>query len=150
MSTEESRFLTEPEAIELLAGIGVDYPEHVMATTAREAEEAARKIGFPVVLKVVSPQVVHKSDLGGVEVGLTGGIEVVEAFQRIVDRIRRREPDAEIRGVLVCAQAREGVEVIVGATQDPVFGPTVMFGLGGIFTEILKDVSFRVTPFRAP
>jgi acyl-CoA synthetase (NDP forming) len=147
MSDDNGRFLTEPEAIGLLAGKGVPYPEHAFVPSAQEAAAAAEGLGFPVVLKVVSPEAVHKSDLGGVEVNLADGPAVAEAFQRIVDNVRAKIPEAAIEGVLVCQQAPAGVEVIVGATRDPVFGPTVMCGLGGIFTEILKDVSFRVAPF---
>jgi len=146
MSNESGRFLTEPEAIELLAGSGVPYPEHALAVSAGEAAAAAGRLGFPVVLKIVSPAVVHKSDLGGVALDLAGERAVAEAHGRIMDSLRAKLPEAVIHGVLVCRQAPAGVEVIVGATRDPVFGPTVMCGLGGVFTEILKDVSFRVAP----
>jgi acyl-CoA synthetase (NDP forming) len=97
-------------------------------------------------MKVVSPDVVHKSDVGGVVVGIEEPRGVGIAYQRIVDGVQSAVPKARIEGVLVCKQAPQGLEVIVGALDDAAFGPTVMFGLGGIFTEVMKDVSFRITP----
>jgi len=145
-TVQAGRFLTEVEAMKLLAEAGVPFPEHVLAGSAEEAAGAARRLGWPVVLKVVSPEVVHKSDLGGVAVGLADGPAAAAAYERIVGNVLKAIPGAVIEGILVCRQARAGVEVIVGALQDPVFGPTVMCGLGGVFTEVLQDVSFRVAP----
>jgi acyl-CoA synthetase (NDP forming) len=146
MSESSARFITEPEAIRLLEGYGIPYPEHGLARSPQEAARIADELGYPVVMKVVSPEVVHKSDAGGVVVGLGDATSVRAAYEVMVTRVRSATPDARIEGVLVCRQAAEGLEVIVGALDDATFGPTVMFGLGGIFAEVLKDVSFRVIP----
>ncbi len=140
-------FLLETEAVEYLKRFHIAYPEHGLARTPDEAAALAAKMGFPVVLKIVSPQVVHKSEAGGVAVGLDSAEAVRDAAARIIDTVRTKVPEAQIEGLLVCAQARPGgVEVIVGGLSDAIFGPAVMVGLGGIFTEILKDVAFRVHP----
>lgn len=117
-----------------------------MAKTEDEAVEYAKKIGFPVVLKIVSPDVVHKSDVGGVKVNIKNEEEIRKAYNEILENVKKHVPDARIEGILVQEMAPWGTEVIVGSTRDPQFGPTVMFGLGGIFVEILKDVTFRVAP----
>ena len=108
--------------------------------------KTAAGIGYPVVLKIVSPDVAHKSDAGGVITGLETASQVREAYDRILARILAAVPSASIEGVLVCRQAPQGLEVIVGALEDEVFGPAVMFGLGGIFAEVFQDVSFRIAP----
>jgi acyl-CoA synthetase (NDP forming) len=138
--------LLEPEAIKLLQAYGIPYPDHGMAATSDEAVQIAERLGYPVVLKVVSPEVLHKSDVGGVLVGLTDARSVRQAYDQIRKSVTDHVPGADIRGVLVCRQAEPGLEVIVGALQDALFGPTLMFGLGGVLVEVLKDVSFRVTP----
>jgi acyl-CoA synthetase (NDP forming) len=140
------RFVLEPDAIRVLEQYNIPYPEHGLARSPEEAARIAGELGYPVVLKVVSPDVVHKSDAGGVVVGLGDGKEVRTAYERISDGVQAAVPRARIEGVLVCKQAPDGLEVIVGGLDDATFGPTVMFGLGGIFTEVLKDVSFRVAP----
>jgi acetyltransferase len=137
--------ITEPEAIKLLFEYGIPYPEHGLATSSAEAVELAEKIGYPVVLKVVSPQVLHKSEVGGVIINLNDAGQVRNGYEQLLSRVAAAEV-AEISGVLVCRQAVQGMEVIAGAVDDPVFGPTIMFGLGGIFTEVLEDVSFRAAP----
>jgi acyl-CoA synthetase (NDP forming) len=141
-----SGFLLEPEAVKILEKYNVPYPEHALVHSADEAVECAGRLGYPVVLKVVSPQVIHKTDLGGVLTGLTDASHVREGFQRIVTSVCSHIPDAHIEAVLVCKQAPDGLEVIVGALYDPCFGPTIMFGLGGIFAEVLRDVVFRLAP----
>ena len=143
----EPKLLTEPEAVKELAGYGISYPEHGLARSAEEAIHIADDLGYPVVLKIVSPQVSHKTDVGGVFVGLDSDKAVKSAYKAIINKIKAAVPESSIEGVLVCRQAKEGQEVIVGAIIDPVFGPTVMFGLGGVFAEVLKDVTFRVAPF---
>ena len=138
--------LLEPQAISLLRDYGIPYPDHGVARSAEEAVDIAMRLGYPVVLKIVSPDVTHKSDVGGVVVGVEDGSGVVDAYDWIVATVRDHVPGADIQGVLVAKQAPDGLEVIVGALDDAMFGPTVMFGLGGIFTEVLKDVTFRVVP----
>ncbi|MET1129181.1 MAG: acetate--CoA ligase family protein [Thermoproteota archaeon] len=140
--------LLEHEALDLARAYGIPVPEYGLARDQEEAVKVARSIGYPVVLKIVSPQVVHKSDVGGVLVGLSSDEEVREGFSRIVENVSRNVPGAEVVGVLVQKMAEKGgIEVIVGGIRDPVFGPTVMFGLGGVFVEVFRDVSFRVAPF---
>jgi acetyltransferase len=140
--------LLEHEAAGVLSAIGVQGPRRFFASDLEEARQAARILGYPVVLKVVSEDVIHKSDAGGVVVGIGSEKELIDAHARIHSSCRARYPGANIRGMLVVEQAdlEGGVEIIVGATKDPAFGPVVMFGLGGIFVEILKDVAFRVAP----
>jgi acyl-CoA synthetase (NDP forming) len=103
-------------------------------------------MGFPVVLKIASPDVVHKSDSGGVKVGLTSASQVGAAYTDIMTAVRRMNPRARVDGISVQKMAEPGVEVIMGMSRDPQFGPTIMFGLGGVFTEVLGDVTFRVAP----
>ena len=140
------RKLLEHEAFALMEAYGIPVPRYALAKTPEEAREKAEKVGYPVVLKIVSPDIVHKSDVGGVILGLKSPEEVVDAFNKIMENVKSKAPDARITGVLVQHMEPEGVEVIIGATRDPVFGPVIMFGLGGIYVEALKDVSFRVAP----
>jgi acyl-CoA synthetase (NDP forming) len=146
MIGEKGGFVLEPEAVKLLKQYKIPYPKHGLARNAREAVAIADHLGYPVVLKVVSPNVLHKSDAGGVLVGLENAKQTRAGYGLILDRVQTSVADATITGVLVCKQAGNGVEAIVGAVEDPVFGPTLMFGLGGIFTELLRDVSFRIAP----
>jgi acyl-CoA synthetase (NDP forming) len=143
---QSKAFLLEPQAISMLAAYGIPYPQHALAKTAQEAARIAQEIGFPVVLKIVSLDAVHKSDMGGVAVNLANSEQVEAAYLQIIERVMKHSPQAVIEGILVVAQAPAGIEIIVGALDDPTFGPTVMFGLGGIFAEVLRDVSFRVAP----
>ena len=147
VSQYATRQMLEPDAVKLLAQYSAPYPEHGFARTANEAVSIADRIGYPVVLKIVSPDVIHKSDAGGVVIGLETAQAVTAGFSQITSRVRERVPGAHIKGILVCKQAPAGLEVIVGGLHDPLLGPTVMFGLGGIFTELLKDVTFRIAPF---
>ena len=143
----EGRYvLMEPEAKRLCSEYGIPVPRFKLARSVEEAVGHAEEIGYPVVLKVVSPQVVHKTDVGGVVLNVSDAEQVRDAYSRVVENTLRKLPSAEIVGVLVEEQAREGVEVIVGAFKDEQFGQTVMFGLGGVFVEVLDDVSFRVAP----
>ena len=146
MSERGSRMLPEPEAAALLGKYGIAYPAHAYALSAAEAVEAGGRLGFPVVLKVVSPDAMHKSDVGGVAVSVQDADGVEAAFEAIVRSVRSHVPDARIPGMLVCQQAPPGLEVIVGGLQDAMFGPALMFGLGGIFAEVLEDVTFRIVP----
>jgi acetyltransferase len=139
--------LGEIEARQVLEAYGLAVPESYIAGSADEAAAYAEKIGFPVVMKIVSPDILHKSDIGGVRVGVRDQQEAMDVFELMMLRVRRYAPDAVIRGVFVQEMIQAGREVIIGSTRDPQFGPLVMFGLGGIYVEVLKDVSFRVAPF---
>jgi len=134
------------DAARVVAAYGIPTPRGVLARDAEEAVSAAEQIGFPVVLKVVSPEILHKSDVGGVRLGLTAADHVRRAYQEICSSVARRAPAAHVEGIAVWATAPPGVETIVGLGVDPTFGHLVLFGLGGIYVEILKDVSFRVVP----
>ena len=138
--------LTEVEAKQLLGSAGVPVTETRLARTADEAVAAAEALGFPTVLKVVSGDIAHKSDVGGVELGLADAEAVRAAYERIMSNAQSRAPGAKIEGVAVQPMAKSGTEVIVGMTTDPQFGPVMMFGLGGIMVEVLKDVAFRIVP----
>ncbi len=138
--------LTEIEAKQVLEEAGIRVSPARLAKTAGEAAKIAEGLGYPVVLKVVSPQITHKSDVGGVELDLASAGDVRAAFDRIVAAARQHAPDATIDGVAVQRMEPPGIEVIVGMTKDPQFGPVLMFGLGGILVEVLKDVAFRVVP----
>lgn len=138
--------LGEIEAREVISAYGFRLPKSILAPTAQEAVKAAECIGFPVVMKISSPDILHKSDVGGVKVGLKSAAEVESAFAAMMESVRKRMPKADIHGVLVQQMAGGGKEVILGMTRDPQFGPMLMFGLGGIYVEVLKDVSFRVAP----
>ncbi|MEX0943793.1 MAG: acetate--CoA ligase family protein [Pseudomonadales bacterium] len=144
--SEGRNLLNEVEAKQLLNDAGVPVVATVLATTAEEARARSDELGYPVVLKIVSPDISHKSDIGGVKVGLMDGNAAHAAFDEIIANVEKAVPDANITGVAVQRMAPEGIEVIVGMTTDPQFGPVVMFGLGGILVEVLKDVSFRVVP----
>ncbi len=139
--------LLEHEAIEIIRHYGAGVADAYLAKSAEEAANIADKIGYPVVLKIVSPDISHKSDVGGVILGLRNRFEVMDAYQRIIDNVSMNAPNSRIAGILVQKMAKPGgIEVIVGGLRDNVFGPVVMFGLGGIFVEVLRDVSFRVAP----
>ncbi len=136
----------EPEAAALLRQSGIPYPEFGFARSSNEAVEIAGRIGYPVVLKIVAEGVLHKSDIGGVIVNVSSPESVIEAFDELQTSLAKHTPGAVFMGAIVCRQAEAGIELIVGGLQDVMFGPTLMIGLGGIFIEILKDVSFRVVP----
>ena len=138
--------LTEVEAKQVFAAYGLPVASTDLAISEDQAVEQAKKIGFPVVLKVVSPDIIHKSDAGGVKVNIKNEQGVRTAYQAIMASCLVYKPNADIRGIAVQEMAPLGTEVIVGSINDPAFGPTIMFGLGGIFVEVLKDVTFRVAP----
>lgn len=137
----------EVEAMQVLRLAGIPVPDCTLAADADTAVAAAARASGPVVLKVVSPDILHKSDVGGVKLNLSGEDAVRRGHAAILDSVHSHRPDARIDGVLVAPMAPKGVECIVGVHGDPVFGPVVMFGLGGVFVEVLKDVSFRLAPF---
>ena len=139
--------LGDSEARSVLAAYGFALPESEIAANAEQAVEIAERIGYPVVLKVASPDILHKTDVGGVRVGLQSANDVVDAFDLITYRALRYLPEARLWGCLVQKMVPAGLEVLLGMNRDPQFGPLVTFGLGGIYVEILKDVSFRIAPF---
>lgn len=141
------RPLSEHESKALLAAYGIPVTRDVLTTSAAQAVRAARDIGFPVVLKVSSPDLPHKSDLGLVRVGLRTAAEVQRAFAELEATARKANRMATIDGVLVSELVSGGVETVVGVSQDELFGPVIMFGLGGVFVEVFEDVTFRVPPF---
>jgi acetyl-CoA synthetase (ADP-forming) len=144
--SENRKFLLEPEAKTICAQYGIPVTKFMVAKTAEEAVKFAEKIGYPLVMKIVSPDVIHKFDVGGVVVNLKTSKEVEGAFKKIMDNVKKHTPQAKILGITVQEMAPASTEVIVGAIKDPQFGQTLMFGLGGIFVEILKDVTFRIAP----
>ena len=137
----------DAEAREIMQAYGIPIPQSKLARTPEEAVEIAEEIGYPVVMKVASPDILHKTDIGGVKLNIASATDVRDAFDLLVYRATRFMPDAEIWGCLVQEMVKEAKEVIVGMNCDPQFGPLVMFGLGGIYVEALRDVSFRVAPF---
>lgn len=142
--------LSEHAAKALLGKAGIPFLDERLATDARaagDAADAADAIGYPVVLKIVSPDIEHKTEIGGVLVGIGNRNGVEAGYATLIERAAKHRPDARIEGVLVAPMAKRGVEVIVGVSRDPVFGPAVMFGLGGVHVEVLKDVTFRLAPF---
>ena len=143
---EGRKALLEPEAKTICIEYGIPVTKFKVASNEKDAAKFADEIGYPVVLKIVSQDIIHKSDAGGVLVNLKNGSEVATSYVKIIENAKRYKPDAKIAGVLVQEMAPQSTEVIVGAIKDPQFGQTVMFGLGGIFVEILKDVNFRIAP----
>lgn len=143
---EKRTLLTEIESKELLKEAGIPVVETRLAKTKQEAITLSKTIGFPVALKIAAPDITHKSDSGGVKLGLTTGTEVSSAYDEILSAIKKTFPKAKIQGISVQKMAQPGIEVIIGMSKDAQFGPVVMFGLGGIFVELLKDVSFRIVP----
>lgn len=142
----ERRHLLEPEAQAVMKRFGIPFGESAFVSCAEEAVQFAAEVNGPVVLKVVSPDILHKSDAGGVKLNLTGRQAISQAWADILESAKRYDSQACIKGMLVSAQAKPGIEVILGAKRDFQFGPVVMFGLGGIFVELFKDVVFRVAP----
>ncbi|HIH07371.1 MAG TPA: CoA-binding protein, partial [Candidatus Nitrosotenuis sp.] len=138
--------LLEEEGQEVLRAYGFPLPQSILAKTAADAAKAAKKIGYPVVMKIASPQIIHKSDAGGVKVGLADEKSVKEAFDIIIKNAKKYNAKAEIKGVLVQEMVKGGKELIIGSKQEPGFGQVIMLGMGGIYVEVLKDVTFRLAP----
>ena len=138
--------LLEDEGREMLDAYGFPLPESSIASTEDEAVDAANKIGYPIVMKISSPQIVHKSDAGGVKVNLTNDAEVRDGFKTIMENAKKYDSNAEIKGVLIVEMVKGGKEMIIGSKLEPGMGPVVMLGMGGIYVEILKDVTFRLAP----
>ena len=145
-SKEGRKSLLETEAKTVCIEYGIPVTKFELAKNEDEAVKFAKAIGFPTVLKIVSPDIIHKSDVGGVILDLKSADEVRQGYSRILQNVRRHDPKARTVGVLVQEMAPASTEIIVGAIKDPQFGPAIMFGLGGVFVEVLKDVTFRVAP----
>ena len=134
------------ESFGILKAYGIPSVKTAFAKTAEEAINAAEEIGYPLVMKIVSPQISHKSDVGGIKLSLQNAAEVRAAYQDMMESIPRKMPDAFLEGVQLQQMLSGGREVIIGMVRDPTFGPMLMFGLGGVYVEILKDVRFAIAP----
>jgi acetyl coenzyme A synthetase (ADP forming)-like protein len=145
---EKRRFLPEPEAYQILSAYGLPMSRSMLARDEKEAVRAAKKIGYPVAIKIVSPDIVHKVDVGGVLLNLCSDSDVGHAYSDLMERVKAAKQDARIWGVLVQEMVRGGKETILGMKRDPLFGGLLMFGLGGIYVEVFKDVTFRIAPIR--
>ena len=144
--SEKRTYLLENESKTIMQTYKIPVTKFTVAETEDAAVKAAEKIGYPVVLKILSPDVIHKSDVGGVLININTPDEVRKGYQSIISNVQKHKTNARIKGIFVEEFAPKGIEVIIGALKDPQFGPALMFGLGGIFVEVLKDVSFRVAP----
>jgi acetate---CoA ligase (ADP-forming) subunit beta len=144
--SEGRKFLLEPEAKTVCKEYGIPVTEMKIAHTADEAEKYSEQIGYPTVLKIVSPDVLHKVDVGGVILNVNSQEEARNAYNKIIENVKKHKPDAKISGILIQEMAPFGTEIIVGSIKDSQFGQTLMFGLGGTFVEVMKDVSFRIAP----
>jgi len=139
----------EAKAKEILRAYDFNVPEGEQAISAEQAIVVADRIGYPVAMKIASPDILHKSDMGGVRLNLTDADAVRDAYDLMMLRIGQRAPEAKLEGVYVEKMCSRGREVIIGMTRDPQFGPMLMFGLGGIFVEVMKDVAFHLAPITA-
>jgi acetyl coenzyme A synthetase (ADP forming)-like protein len=139
-------YIGEAKAKDILRAYDFVVPDGRLVTTVEEAAELAPRLGYPLAMKIVSPDIIHKSDVGGVKLNLNSPIDVADAFELMMLRISRRMPDAFLEGVYLERMVPKGREVILGMTRDPQFGPMLMFGLGGIFVEVMKDVTFHLAP----
>ncbi|MBN1590376.1 MAG: acetate--CoA ligase family protein [Pirellulales bacterium] len=146
LSSADEGYLSEDRSLSIMGAYGLPVPAHRLCTTADQAVAAADQFGYPVVLRVISPQIVHKSEVHGVALDLASADAVRAAFDEMWRRVSELMPEAEITGLLVRPMIPDGYEVILGAKRDPSFGPTVMFGLGGIYVELFKDVTFGLAP----
>jgi acetyltransferase len=145
---EGRTYMTDIEAFEVLNAYGFDVPVHKLTTSLEDALVAANEIGYPVVLKVASPDIVHKVDVGGVKIGIKDPNELRLAYRDMLNDVKLAVPDARIWGVGVYEMVKGGIETIVGMKHDQHFGPLLVFGTGGTYVELFKDVSFRLAPIR--
>ena len=138
--------LLEEEGQQVLKAYGLPLPTSALAKNESDAVKIANKIGYPVVMKIASPQIIHKSDAGGVKVNLTNDKEIKDAFKKIIKNAKKYNKEAEIKGVLIVEMVKGGKEMIIGSKLEPGFGPVIMLGMGGIYVEVLKDVTFKLAP----
>jgi len=146
--SEGRRFLLEHEAYQVLKAYNFPVIKSALAKNEKQAVEAASKFGYPVVLKIASPDIIHKFDYGGVKLNLKNQREVRLAYREILRNVRAKKPKAKITGIIIEEMAPQGKEIILGMNRDSQFGPILMFGLGGIYVEALEDVTFRLAPIR--
>ena len=149
LKQDQTKLLTEIESKNWLRKAGIPVNPTFLAKDLKNALSIAKEIGFPVVMKIASGDIGHKSDVGGVKLGLANASQVKKAYHEMMLAVKTLRPDAVIEGVSIQNMARPGVELIVGMNQDSQFGPVIMFGLGGILVEVLKDISFRLVPVTA-
>jgi len=142
------RHLTEPEGKSLLEAVGIAVPSGGIASSAADAEKLARDLGPPVAVKIISPDLTHKSEVGGIICPVMSAAESGKAYAAVMEQTARHRPDASIEGVLVEEYQPGGIECILGLRIEERFGPVIMFGLGGVFVEVLHDVTFRLAPLR--
>ena len=138
--------MPEPEAQKICSAFGIGCPPAILATNKAQGSKAAQAMGYPVVIKIFSRQIIHKSDVGGVTTGIQGPVQLNKAFDQLVSNVRRQAPEAKIDGVIIQKQMPRGIELVIGGLRNRQFGPVVMAGLGGIYVEVFKDVSFRLAP----
>ncbi|MBE3127091.1 MAG: acetate--CoA ligase family protein, partial [Candidatus Atribacteria bacterium] len=143
---KEKRSLLETEAKELLKEYGISVPDFKLIKSEEEISGLAKEINFPITMKIVSPDIIHKTDAGGVKVNIKDEKEAKLAYQEIISKAKKYNKEAQIFGVITYSMIPQTTEIIIGIMQDPHFGPVIMFGLGGIFVEVLKDISFRILP----
>jgi len=143
---KEKRSLLETEAKELLKEYGIPVPDFKLIKSEEEIAGLAKEINFPIVMKIVSPDIIHKTDAGGVKLNIKDETEARLAYKEIIFQAKKYKKKARISGVIAYTMVPQGTEIIIGMMKDPHFGPVAMFGLGGIFVEVLKDISFRIIP----
>ena len=143
---KEKRSLLETEAKELLREYGIPVPDFKLIKSKDEIAGLAKEINFPIAMKIVSPDIIHKSDAGGVKLNIKNEKEAKLAYQGIISKVKKYNKEAQIFGVITYSMIPKITEIIIGIMKDPHFGPVIMFGLGGIFVEVLKDISFRILP----
>jgi acyl-CoA synthetase (NDP forming) len=146
---KEKRPLLETEAKELLREYGIPVPDFKLIKTEDEIDKITEKFSYPLTMKIVSPDILHKSDAGGVKLNIQDEREAKLAYQEIIFNAKKYNKEAKISGIIAYSMIPQETEIIIGMMKDPCFGPTIMFGLGGIFVEILKDISFRILPIEA-
>lgn len=138
--------MPEPEAQKICSAFGIGCPPATLVTNKAHGSKAAQEMGYPVVIKIFSRQIIHKSDVGGVITGIQGPEQLNKAFEQLLSNVGRQAPGAKIDGIIVQKQMPKGIELVVGGLRNKQFGPVVMVGLGGIYVEVFKDVSFRLAP----
>jgi len=143
---KEKRSLLETEAKELLREYGIPVPDFKLIKSEEEITGLTKEINFPIAMKIVSPDIIHKSDAGGVKLNIKNEKEAKLAYQGIISKVKKYNKEAQIFGVITYSMIPKITEIIIGIMKDPHFGPVIMFGLGGIFVEVLKDISFRILP----